>query len=122
MLPMLVRLDEVPNIARVGGRVGFDYARPVGNGLTLTAQGWARYVGRSRLGVGPELGARQGDYFDSGLTARIGTARFGVSASLTNIADTVGNRFALGTPFALGRDQLTPLRPRTLRIGLDGSF
>ena len=122
MLPMLVRLDEVPNIARVGGRVGFDYARPVGNGLTLTAQGWARYVGRSRLGVGPELGARQGDYFDSGLTARIGSASFGVSASVTNIADTVGNRFALGTPFALGRDQLTPLRPRTLRIGLDASF
>ena len=118
----LVRLDEVPNIASAGGRLGFDYVRGIGGGLTLTARGWARYVGPSRLGVGPELGARQGDYFDSGLTVRVGRPRLGVTVSLTNIADTVGNRFALGTPFATGRAQVTPLQPRTLRIGIDGSF
>ncbi len=62
------RITQVPNIARFSGRVGFDYRRPVGRDLDLTAQGWATYIGRSRLGVGPELGELQGDYLDTGLT------------------------------------------------------
>ena len=41
---------------------------------------------------------------------------------MTNLADTKGNRFALGTPFATGREQVTPLRPRTVRLGIDASF
>ncbi|KQY69383.1 MULTISPECIES: hypothetical protein [unclassified Sphingomonas] len=37
--------------------------------------------------------------------------------------DAIGNRFALGTPFqAAGGRQITPLRPRAIRIGLDKSF
>jgi len=45
-----------------------------------------------------------------------------VTAGITNLADIRGNRFALGTPFTTGRDQVTPLRPRTLRLGLDAAF
>jgi hypothetical protein len=41
---------------------------------------------------------------------------------VTNIADVQGNRFALGTPFAIGREQITPLQPRTVRLGFDASF
>ncbi|WP_239987469.1 TonB-dependent receptor [Sphingosinithalassobacter portus] len=121
MLPML-RIDEVPNIARIVGRFGFDYRRPLGGDLNLEAKGWARYVGPSRLGIGPELGARQGNYLDSGVTVRVGSARLGVSASVTNLTDTIGNRFALGTPFSIGRDQITPLRPRSFRLGIDAGF
>jgi outer membrane receptor protein involved in Fe transport len=116
------RTTQVPNIARFAGRLGFDYHRPVGGDLELTAQGWASYIGRSRLGIGPELGEPQGDYLDSGVTVRIGKGRHGVSLSVTNIADVQGNRFALGTPFAIGRQQITPLQPRTVRIGFDSSF
>lgn len=119
---LLQQITEIPNIARFSGRIGFDYRRPVGEELELTIQGWANYVGRSRLGVGPKLGEPQGDYLDTGLTARIGRDDFGVTVGLTNLTDEVGNRFALGTPFAIGRDQITPLRPRTLRIGLDAAF
>ncbi|MBA17242.1 MAG: TonB-dependent receptor [Sphingomonas sp.] len=122
VMPMLLRIDEVPNIARIVGRIGFDYRRPLNGRLTLEAKGWARYVGPSRLGIGPELGARQGDYLDSGVTVRVGSPRLGVSASITNLTDTIGNRFALGTPFSIGRDQVTPLRPRSLRLGIDASF
>jgi outer membrane receptor protein involved in Fe transport len=121
-LAMLARTGQVPNIARLNARGGFDYRRPVGQGLDLTAQGWARYVGPSRLGVGPELGDRQGDYLDTGLTVRVGRERMGLTFGLTNLLDTRGNRFALGTPFEVGRDQVTPLRPRTLRLGLDAAF
>jgi outer membrane receptor protein involved in Fe transport len=115
-------MRRIPNIARVTGRAGFDWQRPLGDGLALRVYGWARYVGRSRLGVGPFLGEEQGDYTDSALTARIGTPGLGASLTLTNLADSIGNRFALGTPFAIGREQITPLRPRTIRIGLDAKF
>jgi len=119
---LLEHITEIPNIARISGRVGFDYHRELNGDLELTAQGWATYIGRSRLGVGPELGEPQGDYLDTGLTVRVGRNDFGVTLGLTNLADAEGNRFALGTPFAVGRDQITPLRPRTIRIGLDASF
>jgi outer membrane receptor protein involved in Fe transport len=119
---VLARATQVPNIARFAGRIGFDYRRELGDDLYLMAQGWAHYVGRSRLGVGPELGQEQGDYLDSGLMLRIGRDALGVTLGISNLADTKGNRFALGTPFQIGRDQITPLRPRTVRIGLDASF
>jgi outer membrane receptor protein involved in Fe transport len=119
---LLKRITEIPNIARFAGRIGFDYRRPVGRDLELTAQGWANYIGRSRLGVGPELGELQGDYVDTGLAVRVGRDALGLTLSVTNLTDAEGNRFALGTPFAIGRDQITPLRPRTVRIGIDASF
>src|SRR5690606_9899330 len=119
---LLEHITEVPNVAKFSGRIGFDYRRPLGRDLELTAAGWANYVGRSRLGVGPQLGEAQGDYLDTGLTVRIGHEAMGITVGLTNLTDEEGNRFALGTPFAIGRDQITPLRPRTIRIGLDAAF
>ncbi|AKM07877.1 TonB-dependent receptor [Pelagerythrobacter marensis] len=116
------RIGQVPNIANINVRAGFDYQRQLRGDLTLAAQGWTRYVGKSRLGIGPELGEEQGDYLDSGLTVRIGREAMGLSLGISNIFDTEGNRFALGTPFDIGRDQITPLRPRTFRLGLDLSF
>lgn len=119
---LLEHITEIPNVARFSGRVGFDYRRPIGSDLELTAQGWANYIGRSRLGVGPELGELQGDYLDTGLTVRVGRSDLGLTLGLTNLTDEEGNRFALGTPFAIGRDQITPLRPRTIRVGVDANF
>ncbi|WEK47777.1 MAG: TonB-dependent receptor [Candidatus Andeanibacterium colombiense] len=119
---VFARSRQVPNIARFAGRAGFEYQRELGDDLFLIARGWAQYVGKSRLGVGPELGEEQGDYVDSGLTVRVGRDGFGVTLGLSNLTDEKGNRFALGTPFQIGREQITPLRPRTLRLGLDASF
>ncbi len=116
------RITHVPNIAQFSGRLGMEYSRPVGRDLDLDARFWASYVGKSRLGIGPELGQLQGDYLDSGLLVRIGNPTIGGTLSITNLADTEGNRFALGTPFAVVREQVTPLRPRTIRLGVDFSF
>lgn len=116
------RTTQIPNVAKFAGRAGFTYARALGGDLSLDLRGWASYVGRSRLGIGPELGELQGDYLDSGIDLRVGSDNIGVSLGLSNIANTRGNRFSLGTPFGVGRQQVTPLRPRTLRVGFDARF
>ena len=116
------RLGPIPNIANVTARIGLSYDAALSDRTRLKVDGWARYVGTSRLGVGPELGEEQGNFLDSGLTARLGWDRFGLTAGVTNLTDTRGNRFALGTPFFTGKGQVTPLRPRTFRIGLDAAF
>jgi len=115
------RMGEIPNVAKFAGRAGIDYQTPISDNLDLRVAASIRYIGRSRLGLGPVLGERQGDYLDTALTARVGRDGFGVTIGVTNLTDSIGNRFALGTPFDTTR-QITPLRPRTIRIGLDASF
>ncbi len=119
---LAARLSQIPNIARITARAGAVYAQQLEGTKDIKIDGWVRYVGSSRLGVGPVLGQSQGSYLDSGVTARLGLGALGVTAGITNLADIRGNRFALGTPFTTGRDQVTPLRPRTLRLGLDAAF
>lgn len=113
---------SLPNVANLGGRIAFDYRAPMGNDLDFHLNGSARYVGKSRLGVGPILGQTQGDYVDTSLTASIRRGPVQYSLSLTNLLDSNGNRFSLGTPFDLRTDYYTPLRPRTVRIGVDFAF
>ena len=91
--------------------------------MDLRVGGYARYIGKSRLGIGPVLGEAQGDDLDTALSMRIGRPQLGFTLTLTNLTDSIGNRFALGTPFNTGRsDQITPLRPRTIRLGVDAAF
>ncbi|KQM13375.1 TonB-dependent receptor [Novosphingobium sp. Leaf2] len=118
----LARSMQVPNIARFSGRVGLGWNHQFTDAVHLTANAWAGYVGKSRLGIGPQLGQWQGDYLDSGADLRIGTARYGVTLSMDNLTNARGNRFSLGTPFGTAREQVTPLRPRTVRLGLDARF
>ena len=115
--------SRIPNVARLTTRIGADYRIPIGGTLELRLNGWARYIGKSRLGIGPILGDLQGDYLDTALIARVGRPDLGVTLGVTNLTDAIGNRFALGTPFAAsGGGQITPLRPRTIRLGIDTSF
>ncbi len=112
----------LPNVANLGGRLGLDYRRPVAEDMLLRLSGSARYVGKSRIGVGPIFGRTQGDYVDTSLSARLARGPLEVSLSLTNLLDSNGNRFALGTPFDLRADYYTPMQPRTLRLGVDFAF
>ncbi|HKY81225.1 MAG TPA: TonB-dependent receptor [Sphingobium sp.] len=112
----------LPNVANLGARLAADYHAQLGNDMGLRLSGSARYVGKSRLGVGPILGRTQGDYVDTALTACLSRGPLQLSFALTNLFDSSGNRFSLGTPFNLRGDYTTPLRPQTLRIGLDLAF
>lgn len=119
-LAATTEMQRLPNVADATGRIGIAYTRSLGDGLDLVANGYARYVGKSTLGIGPILGRLQGDYVDTGFEVRIGGAKRGVSLALTNLLDSRGNRFALGSPFLVrDRDQTTPLRPRSIRLGFD---
>ncbi|MGY4397129.1 iron complex outermembrane receptor protein [Sphingomonas sp. UYAg733] len=114
---------SLPNVADASGLVRARYSAPVGRAYYLTLDANARYVGQSRLGIGPILGRPQGNTLDTGAELRIGDERHGLTLSLTNLLDKEGNRFALGSPFLMGgANQITPLRPRSIRIGFDASF
>jgi len=116
-------IERLPNVADATGRAGVTYSVALGDGLELSTNGYARYVGKSILGIGPILGRLQGDYLDTGLEMRVGDGRRAVSLAFTNLLDARGNRFALGSPFLIrDRDQTTPLRPRSIRLGFDVNF
>lgn len=113
----------LPNVAQDGGAVSLDYrgwlagARPWQAGLRV------QHVGPSVLGVGPLLDRTQGDYTTVALG---GGVRFGatdVVLSVSNLFDYRGDVFAIGTPLAalIERD-VTPLRPRTMRLGVRRDF
>jgi len=113
---------RIPNVARFTARAGVHYNTDLRNGWDLTAEAWTRYVGKSRLGAGPVLGGEQGNYVETNARLRLLTPDVALSIGVSNLLDTVGNRFALGTPFAVGNNQITPLRPRTIRIGIERAF
>jgi outer membrane receptor protein involved in Fe transport len=113
---------EIPNIARVVARGAIDWHKDLPGEWKVEANAYARYVGKSRLGVGPHLGENQGDYLDSGLIVRLEGNQRAISLSVTNLTDEIGNRFAFGAPIATGAEQITPLKPRTIRVGFEQSF
>jgi outer membrane receptor protein involved in Fe transport len=113
----------LPNIARDGVRVAASWRSAIVSGIALTSEASLRYVGASRLGVGPLQNILQGNYFVGDLGARLDFGKYGVSLDITNIGDVRSNSFSFGNPFGLAqRDQITPLRPRTIRLGIDTRF
>ena len=117
------RGDDLPNVAHVGGRIAATYTTSLGPSTAFEASISARYIGRSRLGVGDSLDLPQGRTLQTAANARFGIGRAGLTIAIENLLDQRGNQFAFGNPYdvAAGR-QVTPLRPRTLRIGVDAHF
>jgi outer membrane receptor protein involved in Fe transport len=112
-----------PNIADAGGRAAIRYDKDLTGTLTLNAQASLRYSGRSFLGALPPLDLPQGDYILAAANARIGTRTRGLRLSVDNLFNVRANRFAYGNPFSVERgNQITPLRPRTIRVGFDARF
>ena len=115
--------SSLPNIAENGARLAAEWRFDLARGISLTGDSSLRYVGKSDLGAGPLLNISQGDYIVADLGARVGVGRWGLSVDVSNIGDVRGNSFAFGNPFGVQlRNQMTPLRPRTVRVGLDVRF
>ena len=114
---------RLPNVAAANVRAGIEYGVALSDRLDLRLNAAARYSGKSRAGVGELFDQFQGDWLDTSLGARLATGRHAFSLTVTNLLDSVGNRFALGSPLLIGtKPQITPLRPRTLRIGWETRF
>jgi outer membrane receptor protein involved in Fe transport len=115
--------SELPNIADAGARGAVQFRRRLSPSVSLKGTASVRYVGKSRLGISPPLDLKQGGYVQGDVGARLDFGRFGASLDVTNVADVKGNRFSLGNPFSVAEgNQVTPLRPRTLRLGIDAAF
>lgn len=114
---------DLPNIADAGGRAAIKFERQLSSGVSFEGTASLRYVGTSRLGISPPLDLKQGNYAEGDIGARLNFGRLGFSLDVTNLADTRANRFSLGNPFSVTEgNQVTPLRPRTLRLGVDAVF
>lgn len=115
--------ERLPNVAKAGGRIGAVYKRPLRSDIVVQANAAARYVGSSRLGAGEALAISQGGFAvaDAGMGIDVGRVSLGLQ--LDNVSDVRGNTFAYGNPFtAILRNQITPLRPRTLKLSVEVSF
>jgi iron complex outermembrane recepter protein len=114
--------SPLPNVASVNARAAAEYRTSLAF-ADLHFWSAARYVGRSRLGVGPILGEKQGGWLDLSLGARVESGRHAFAITMDNLLDQTGNRFALGSPYRIvDQRQITPLRPRAVRVGWETSF
>ncbi|HLY87478.1 MAG TPA: TonB-dependent receptor, partial [Acetobacteraceae bacterium] len=113
----------LPNVAKNGGTVTLDYRHDDSRNRSWQAGVRVQHVGPSVLGVGPALARRQSDYTTMALDAGVQILGTELSLGITNLLDSRKYVFAVGTPFAalIERD-VTPLRPRTVRLALGYKF
>jgi outer membrane receptor protein involved in Fe transport len=113
---------RIPNVAPFSAQLslGYDAGTLAGRNLRLGAD--LRYVGRSRLGVGPGLDVPQGGYVRTELTARLGDERRAAVLRISNPFDVEGIRYGIGSPYQLSEPQAVPVRPLTIRLSLEAAF
>lgn len=108
----------LPNIAGLGARGAVTLEAPLG-AFAAAARADLSYVGESHLGIDPRLTLNQGGYFVAGLSASVARGRWNLVADVTNLFDSRSNSFSFGNPFTVADgSQITPLRPRTVRLGV----
>jgi outer membrane receptor protein involved in Fe transport len=121
----LTGLNEtsLPNVPRYGARLSARYSHPLSPGRTLILDGTARYRSASNVGTVPPLLLEQGEYFEADLGAALDATKWKLSLDVTNLFNGRENSFSFGNPFSVGLgQQQTPLRPRTIRLGLSFGF
>jgi outer membrane receptor protein involved in Fe transport len=115
--------QTLPNVARGGVRSEARWNGQCRHRWPVNAGVSMRYTGKSLLGVGQDQGIVQGGYVVFGADARVQLGRYGLSLMADNLGNARSNTFSFGNPFGLAdRNQITPLRPRTIRIGIDAKF
>lgn len=113
---------DIPNVAPVGAQLSLDYDAGELAGAPLRLGADLRYVGQSRLGVGPALDVPQGGYLRSELTARLGDDRRAATLRISNPFDVEGIRYGIGSPYQLSEPQIVPVRPLTIRLAFEAAF
>lgn len=113
---------NLPNVADSGWRLTGRFEPRIAD-TEITVDGSLGYTGTSYLGVRAPFDLPQGDYLEAALAARADFGRWGLSLDIENLMDSRANRFSYGNPFSVADgNQRTPLRPRTVRVGIDAKF
>ena len=113
----------LPDVARNGGTVALDYRGRLANGRSWQAGMRVQHIGPSLLGIGPQLSRPQGDYTTVALGGSVSFGAVDLTLNISNLLDSRAPAFAVGSPLAAQTDRdVTPLRPRTLRLGARYDF
>ncbi len=109
---------RLPNTPPFALSASLTYDWRIASGQTAGVDAAWRYVGQSTPGTRAPFDVAQGGYGTTRIGARWSDGRVRLTANVENLWDVTGDRFAGGNPFAQAlRDEYTPLRPRTIRIG-----
>jgi outer membrane receptor protein involved in Fe transport len=115
-----VNLPGVPDVL-AGGRTEYRFPLPYGMQGLVSAD--ARYVGRSQLTFNPNIVAPMGGYVLGRLSAQVSFGRWRLATFLSNPTNETGNTFSYGNPFNFQQvREVTPQRPRSLRLLLSAEF
>jgi iron complex outermembrane receptor protein len=118
--PQNRRLPETPPLA-ANAALTYEWSSGPATKWNVGVDG--SYVGRSVLGTGDVLDISQGKYFVAGMHAGWERDGLAVTLGVENLTDRADNRFAYGNPFTfISRAEATPLRPRTVRVGVSRSW
>ncbi len=113
---------DIPNVAPFGAQMSLGYEAGEFAGAPLSFGADLRYIGHSRIGVGPMLDAPQGGYLRTELTARLGDDRRAATLRISNPFDSTGYRYGIGSPYQLAERQAVPVRPLTIRLAYEAAF
>lgn len=113
----------LPDVARDTIVASVDYHAAI-HGHPVSFGFYANHVGSSVLGSGSDLsGIRQGGYWLVAFGAATDLGAGHVTIDIDNLFDSAANTFTFGGPAMTDGDRfLTPLRPRTIRIGFSHGF
>jgi iron complex outermembrane recepter protein len=112
------RLPVVPDVRVRGSLVRVLSLR----GARLQLRADVNYVGDSRLSFEPVLDRRMGDYVRADIAVQLQRGSMSWTLQLSNLLDSRADTFAFGNPFSIRtQSQFTPLRPRTLTLGVSYS-
>lgn len=113
---------DIPNVAPFGAQLSVDYQAGDLGRFPLSLGADLRYIGQSRIGVGPMLDVPQGGYLRSELTARLGDERRAATLRISNPLNQEGVRYGIGSPYQLASPQAVPVRPLTVRLAFEAAF
>jgi iron complex outermembrane receptor protein len=112
----------LPGVPRAMGGADVRYRWRIGP-FDAETSAQISYVGRSFLTFDGGTGNAMGGYASARVAAALSRAAWRLTAYVDNVGDERGNTFAFGNPFSRARfTQATPLRPRTVGVGVERSF
>lgn len=114
---------DLPNVAHNGATISLNYGAHLSPGMSWRASIRLRHVGHSLFTIGTPATPMQGGYTTLALGGGLTLRGLDITLDASNLLDSRADAFAVGTPFAgFVRQQITPLRPRALRLGMRYAF